>query len=491
MPDKNISSAASNVGQENRLVSAQSSEIKRPGDENIEEKKDHSNPFIFDVPTSVNVLFSYNKEPKKKDTMDFVCLFNKRYESIKRILMNRQDMQGATSISRIAGKKDKSISTIIGSVLEKNTTANKNIMLTVEDQTGTIKVFLGKNKPDLIEANKELVLDDVIGITGTCGDGIIFANTITYPDLPMHKEVRKSPDKCYAVFLSDMHVGSTMFLEEEFMKFIQWIRRESGSDKQKEIASKVGYIFIIGDLVDGIGIYPDQDNELELKDIYQQYDECARLLKQIPEHIKIIICPGNHDASRISEPQPCLHSDFAKSIWDMKNVTMVSNPAMINIHSSKDFPGFDVLMYHGYSFDYYVANVDTIREKGGYDRADLIMKFLLKRRHLAPAYSSTLYVTDPEKDPLVIEKVPDFFVTGHIHKSHAASYRNITMISGSCWQSKTPFQEKVGHNPEPARVPIVDLNTRQVKILRFDKAAEEKPAEGQADTAAIPDPVNA
>ncbi|MCX6707978.1 MAG: DNA-directed DNA polymerase II small subunit [Candidatus Woesearchaeota archaeon] len=445
--------------------------------EKNQEKKGQSQNTNFDIPTSINVLFSYNKEPKKKEIMDFVCLFNKRYEAIRRILMNRQDMQSATSISRLIGKKDKSICTVIGSVLEKTTTANHNIMLTLEDQTGTIKVFLGKNKQELVEANKELVIDDVIGVTGTNGDGIIFANIITYPDLPAHKEIKKSEDKCYAVFLSDMHVGSDTFLEDEFMKFLQWIRMESGNEKQKEIASKVGYIFIIGDLVDGIGIYPEQDSELVIKDIYQQYDECARFLKQIPEHIKIIICPGNHDALRISEPQPCLNADFAKSLWEMKNVTMVSNPAFVNIHASKDFSGFDVLMYHGYSFDYYVANVDAIREKGGYDRADLIMKFLLKRRHLAPAYSSTLYVTDPEKDPLVIEKVPDFFVTGHIHKSHAANYKNITMICGSCWQSKTSFQEKVGHNPEPARVPIVDLNTRQVKILRFDKASDKNDSE--------------
>ena len=72
-----------------------------------------------------------------------------------------------------------------------------------------------------------------------------------------------------------------------------------------------------------------------------------------------------------------------------------------------------------------------------------------------------------EKDQLVIEQVPDFFVTGHIHKSKAAAYRNVTMICGSCWQSRTAFQEKVGHNPEPARVPVLNLQTRKFKLLKF------------------------
>jgi DNA polymerase II small subunit len=235
----------------------------------------------------------------------------------------------------------------------------------------------------------------------------------------------------------------------------------------------VKYIFIVGDLVDGLGIYPDQEKDLSIKDIYAQYAACAELLKKIPGHIKIIACPGNHDAIRMSEPQAELYKDLAAPLWAMKNLIMVSNPAMVNIHSSKDFPGFDVLLYHGYSFDYYVENVEEIRNNGGYNRADLIMKYLLQKRHLAPAHKSTLYIPDANQDSLVIEKIPDFFVTGHIHYSVAAAYRNITTICCSCWQRKTSFQEKMGHNPQPARVPVVNLKTRKVKILKFGKEGDK------------------
>ena len=124
-------------------------------------------------------------------------------------------------------------------------------------------------------------------------------------------------------------------------------------------------------------------------------------------------------------------------------------------------------MYHGYSFDYYVANVESIRTGGGYQRADLIMKFLLKRRHLAPSFESTPYFPGHRQDPLLITKIPDFFVTGHIHYSSVANYKSVTMISCSCWQGKTTFQEKLGHKPEPARLPVVNLKTREVKVLRF------------------------
>ncbi len=418
---------------------------------------------------NVKVFFSYNEESKKRSIEDFVTFFNKRYEAIKNILYSRQELQNIASISRIKKKEKEKRENIalIAMVTDKQITKNNNIILTLEDNTGQIKALVHKNNLDIYSEAKSIVLDEVIGVVGVNAENIVFVNNILWPEVPLHKELKKSNKREYALFLSDFHIGSDHFLEEEFNKFLQWINCQTGSEEQKEVASKVKYIFIVGDLIDGVGVYPEQDKELIIKDVYQQYQECANLLRKIPEHIKLIICPGNHDAMRIAEPQPELYRDFAKPLYELPNIVMVSNPAIVNIAANEDFPGFDVLMYHGYSFDYYVANVDSIRNQGGYDRADLIMKFLLQRRHLAPTYTSTLYLPDTSKDPLVITNIPDFFVTGHIHKTSVSNYRNTTLICGSCWQSKTPFQERVGHHPEPCRVPIVDLQTREVKILKF------------------------
>jgi DNA polymerase II small subunit len=264
-------------------------------------------------------------------------------------------------------------------------------------------------------------------------------------------------------------VGSINFLEEEFERFLQWISGELGNSKQQQLAQKIEHIFILGDLVEGVGVYPGQDEELEIKDIFEQYKVCARFLKKIPSRIKLIIIPGNHDAVRLAEPQPPLYKDLAAPIWKLPNTIMLPNPATVNIMSSDSFPGFNFLLYHGYSFIYYADNVDSIRKKGGVDRADLIMRFLLQRRHLAPTHASTLYIPSPKQDGLMINQPPDFFVTGHLHKSIAANYKSTTTISGSCWQAKTSFMEKLGIHPEPARVPVVNLQTREVKILKFGK----------------------
>jgi DNA polymerase II small subunit len=415
----------------------------------------------------IQIVKEYHDTPKKRDVQDFIIYFNNRYEAIKKLLRNRPELTNLTSISRVLKKREREQISIIGMVRDIQMTKNKNLSITVEDTTGLVKVLINKNKPELYEEAKNIVLDEVIGVEGVNSEKIIFVNKIVWPDVPINKELKKSAEECYALFLSDLHIGSNYFLYNEFDKFIKWINGKLGNDKQKEVAKKIKYIFIVGDLIDGCGVYPGQESELIIKDIYKQYGECAKQLSKIPKDKKIIICPGNHDAMRIAEPQPPLYKDFAKPLWALPNVIMVSNPAIVNIGKSKNFTGFNVLMYHGYSFDYFVANVDYLRMNGGYDRPELIMKFLLQKRHLAPTHTSTLYLPDINYDPLVIDLVPDFFVTGHIHKSSVINYKGITLICGSCWQAKTSFQEKVGHHPEPSRVPLVNLQTREIKILKF------------------------
>jgi len=417
-------------------------------------------------PYTVKVISSYAEENTKRDVQDFVDYFNHRFAAIEKILKGRQGMQATISIRHILKKTEKESLALVGMVSSKDTTKNGNLMLTVEDQTGSIKVLVNRNKPELYRKAEEIVLDEVIGIVGVSGDKIVFANEVYQPDVPA-AEAKKAPDEAYAAFISDLHVGSTKFLPDDFEKFLKWINGEAGNDKQREIASNIKYLFVTGDLVDGVGIYPGQEDELEVKDIYEQYRMCAELLKRVPSRIQMIICAGNHDAVRLAEPQPLFPRTYCAPIYEIPHATIVSNPALINIHSSEDFPGFNVLLYHGYSFDHYVAEVSTLRNQGGYDRADLIMRFLLQRRHLAPTHTSTQYIPDTKRDPLVIDTVPDFFISGHIHKSVSANYKGTTLICGSCWQSKTAFQEKVGHHPEPSRVPVVNLKTRDIKILKF------------------------
>jgi DNA polymerase II small subunit len=414
----------------------------------------------------------YRDVMAKLEVQNFIGSLNARYKALEGMLSTRRELQNLLSISRVTGKKEREDVSIIGMIRDKEVTnKNKHIRLTVEDPTGTINILVNKNNNELFPIAKDLVEDEVIGIRGTTGDKIIFANSLIYPDVPMYKELKKFPHgtEAMGIMLSDLHVGSTNFLDKELEKGISWIKGEIGSESQRELASKIKYVFILGDLVEGVGVYPDQNKELLIKDIYDQYVACADYLKEIPKNMKLIIIPGNHDAVRIEEPQPPLYDDIASPLFKLPNAMMLSNPCNVNLLSTKDFPGFDFLLYHGYSFTYYADNVESIRQKGGVDRADLIMQFLLQRRHLSPTHTSNIYNPDMKKDPLVIEKIPDFFLSGHLHKTIVSTYKNISLISGSCWQSRTSFMEKMGIHPEPARIPVINFNTREVKIMRFGK----------------------
>jgi DNA polymerase II small subunit len=421
--------------------------------------------------SKVNVIWNYEDAPGKKSMQDIVGYFNARYQRIAKMLRLRQELANATSIKHVLQTKEKQPTAVIGMVLNRETTKNENLMITIEDPTGIIKVIVNKSKEDAFAQGLDLVYDEVVGVSGTASGGaspIIFANSFHYPDIP-HQEVKKSPDEAYAVFLSCVHIGSTLFMHEAFERFIGWLRGEYGTPEQKAMAARVGYVFLIGDTVDGIGIYPQQEKELSIQDIYGQYAEAAKLLSRIPERIPLIISPGNHDALRLSEPQPFLFKDYAKPLWELPNVIMTRNPSIVNIHASEDFPGFNVLTYHGFSFDDYSEIVPSIKNSGKNcsERTPLIMRFLLQRRHLAPDHTSTLCVFDPRQDPLIIEQVPDIFAAGHIHKAGCDNYRGVSIICCSTFQARTAFQERVGHVPDPGKVPVLNLQTRKVTMLEF------------------------
>ena len=82
------------------------------------------------------------------------------------------------------------------------------------------RVLVNKNKPALFNEARDIVLDEVIGVVGVNVDTLIFANSILWPDIPTNKDLKKSEQEKYALFLSDLHVGSKNFLEQDFNKFL-------------------------------------------------------------------------------------------------------------------------------------------------------------------------------------------------------------------------------------------------------------------------------
>ncbi|MBS3143652.1 metallophosphoesterase [Candidatus Woesearchaeota archaeon] len=435
----------------------------------IVEKISKPQEFNFDndaIEPTIIVIKNYEEDIKKRNVQDFVKHFKSRYNSLKNILINRLELKDCISINRVSNKNNGSRVSIIGLISDKRTTKNGNIFFELEDLTGKITCIVGKNNKEMFEFSQDLMLDEVIGLTGTYSDNIIFANTLLLPDIPMNNELKRIDEEFYCVFTSDIHVGSKMFLEKDFLNFIDWLNGNYGDENQRQIASKIKFLFLGGDLIEGVGIYPAQEDDLLFKDIKKQYDVLSEYLIKIRKDIQIVIIGGNHDSLRLAEPQPKLHPVYAKSIYELGNTTILTNPSMVNIFSSKDFEGFNILLYHGSSYPYLADNVESVRIKGRLDRADLIMKHSLQARHLAPTHNSVQYIPG-EEDTLVIDKIPDFYLSGHIHKVTALNYRGVTLIGGGCWTEQTEDQEKRGIVPEPSKVVVVNMKSREVKIFNF------------------------
>ena len=390
-----------------------------------------------------------NKDlPKNTETM--AKLFNDRYEKIKNILLERAELKNAISINKLENNKLNGEVSIIGMVYNKIKSKNGNILLEVEDPTGKVTVFV-KDQKNI----DYLITDEVIGLRGTYSNGMFFADKIIFPDVPIPiGNIKQASDPLCAVFISDLHFGSKDFIDDIEKKFIKWI-----NNAEDELASRVKYLFIAGDIVDGVGIYPEQENDLTVKDIYRQYELFEKFIEKIPEFIEIFVCPGNHDAVTLAEPQPPLSDDLVPNIKDFKNVHLVTNPAYVTVH------GIKVLMYHGYSFTNLTDAILAIR-KYGVKNPQYVMMEVLKKRHLAPLYGSTIQTPD-EKDHLVINDVPDIFHTGDLHSHAVANYKGITLISSSTFQGQTSFMDRVGHIADPGKITVVDLKTREWEVLQF------------------------
>ncbi len=416
--------------------------------------------------SSVSVLSRAPNIRKKIEVDDFVKNMRSRFQSIKEILQERTELENLISINKLS--KTRQGVSIIGLISEKIVTKNRNIIFEVEDLTGSVRVLVNQNKPEIYKLAEEISMDSVIGFSGFGDREIFFVNKIIFPDVAMF-EKKYSLFEEHAIFISDLQFGSKLFFRKQFDKFIEYLSEEN-QDKE---ARKIKYLFIVGDLVAGVGVYPSQIKDLEIGDIEEQYNQLTEILKKIRKDIKIIISPGNHDGVRLMEPQPTLDEKYAWALYDLPNVIMTGNPVYVTIGAHGSFPGFDVLTYHGFSYPYYANTVPSLIESSAINNPEKIMTYLLKNRHLAPAHTSIQYFPS-ETDHHVIKKVPDIMVSGHLHNCAISSYNGVLLISNSTWEDETDYQRQKGNRrPDFCKVPLVNLKTRAVKVLDFEGEKEK------------------
>ncbi len=422
------------------------------------EGKDLVPSFAKEIDADIKIIEDPTDKICETGSLDeYLDYFRDRFKRIKKILRRRMDTKDAQTISDALQTPTNSKVKIIGMITEKREN-KRRLFLTVEDLEASATVLVAPNENyKLIKKGRKLLSDQVVCIAAVKGrNDLLIAKDIIWPDTPKRKpNVASTP--VYVVLTSDLHVGSRKFMKEAFTRFLLWLNGKFGSEEMKNIAGHVKYVVIAGDIVDGIGVYPGQKEELAIGDIYEQYRLAARFIEEIPDYIELIIIPGNHDASRKALPQPAIPHSYAEPLHEARKIHSLGNPCTISLHN------VDLLLSHGRSLD----DTISLAPDTNFQDPQKAMKLLLRGRHLAPIYGKRTPIAPEKRDFMVIDRPPDILHCGHIHVVKYESHRGTLLINSGTWQKQTSYQEKMGLVPTPAIVPVVNLQSLEVTPISF------------------------
>jgi DNA polymerase II small subunit len=416
------------------------------------------NPYAKYVKSEIIIMEDATEKLSSNGTLEeFHQYFQDRFKRLEKLLRQRMDIRAATPICEALKSPPKTRMKIIGMVTEKRD-AKQQLLVTIEDLDSSATILVPTKAPEEVQMKaQQLLPDQVVCVAVKKTQGRLFlAEDIIFPEVGQ-KPQRRASEPIYAVLTSDIHVGSNKFNKEAFKRFLLWLNGKYGNDQMREIAGRVKYLLVAGDVVDGVGVFPGQARELNVRDVHKQYRLSLKLFAQIPEYIEIIISPGNHDAPRKALPQPAISEDYMPTLQGQRRIYSLSNPCTVSLH------GVEVLMYHGRSLD------DIIGSVPGTDHAhpEKAMRLLMQCRHLAPIYGGKTTLSPENRDHLVIDHVPDIFHAGHIHVYGACNHRGVLVVNSGGWQEQTDYMAKLGLVPTPGKVPVINLQTLEVTVLSF------------------------
>lgn len=403
------------------------------------------------------LVIEYPEESVSIGSSDgYIDYFSSRFKQLESIMKRRMEMKDAVPLAQALKMPVKQKFKAIGLVTAKSA-KNNRLFLDLEDLDTTVQVMVGGEEN--VKKGLEILEDQVIGIEGTkFRENMIVANELYWPDVPMHK-VNRSDEPISAVFIGDVHVGSVEFRADLFDKFIRWLNQDLGPQPSKNLASTVKYVVIAGDLIEGVGIYVNQLDDLTITTAKEQYEEAARLIAQFPDHIETIIIPGNHDAIRRSLPQPAIPESYAPSLYANPNVHMAPNPVQVTMN------GVKALLCHGDSL------TDILGSTPGHDfhRPVNAIELLLRCNHVAPIYGTGTPIAPEKVDRLVIKEIPDVVVMGHIHIYESKRYKGVTLVSSGSFQDQTSYQKRMKLEPTPGVLSVFNLQTHEELPLDLDR----------------------
>jgi len=388
---------------------------------------------------------------------EFLAVQKDKFNQLSKILKKRPEATGLLEINMINRLNNSVNVKFIGMVVKKKQTFKKKYLIEFEDPSGTCMALVRQESKQCYDLIPKLLPDHVVIVDGYLNvnqnthSKIVLINDIIFPDTPKEHQINFPDEDLAMCLISDTHFGSKDWLEKVWNRFVDYLNCRVGNDKQIKQAGKIKYLCITGDIVDGIGVYPNQDKRLLITDIYKQYDATAKFLSEIPDYIKIIISPGDHDGVRKAIPAPAIPKSLAKGLYDL-DIEMVGCPSLVSLH------GIKTKLYHGTS----LIDINMMIPGLTNDDPFSSMKEMIHARHLAPSYGRKTEIAPVSKDWLVLDEIPDILHTGHLHKNGYGMYHGILLVNSGCFQAQTEFMKSLGIVPDYGKPTIVNIKDKLV-----------------------------
>lgn len=423
----------------------------------IEEKKEKPIIKIEEYKTEIDIIKNPGEDLKIIGNIeDFKEYFLSRYQKIRKILASRPD--NFIPLSEIRKIRNNEEASAIAMVYDKRET-KKAIVLECEDPSSRVTFIAPRTNEDVYFKCERVLIDQVIGLKIRRANDLFIIQDLIQPDIPIinkskEKENMEFPE-LYVALISDLHIGSEKFCEEAFMNFLKWL-------KESDEGKLVKYLIICGDLIDGVGVYPNQERELKYKSIDLQLEKTIQLLSNIPNYINVIITPGNHDPVRKTLPQPAYPKKYIEKFLEKRDFIFLGNPSEIALHKRR------FLLYHGQSFDDFIQYVPGLTYSTLKENIDKLLEVIPLTRHLAPVYGGSALTLPLREDLLVLENIPDILHVGHIHIAGIKKYRGLNIVNSGTFQKQTHYQKGMGLDPTPPSMALLNLQNLSIEIIFFE-----------------------
>jgi DNA polymerase II small subunit len=400
----------------------------------------------------------------KPDFSAFRKLFQNRFERLSKIFLeNFKSSELILKRKMVEEEVSKYKSgVLLGMVQDTRVLHTNKFVIQLEDPESEIitNCVMVQDSPSFPEY-RDILRDTVIGISGVLPKNFKEGNVTAFwgrdvirPGFaPISFKGTSDPHKI--LFIADLHFGSKYFSRGVFAKLIKFLTLQDLDPTYESIAKEIKTIIVVGDLVDGVGRFSNQKDQISSLSYQTQYEGLAKILVEIPSHIQIFIVPGEHDATQAALPQPAIDKQISQALLAIPNLTSHGNPLRLSLEDMK------LLIFHGQgTYELFQKDFQKIHSNPA-----IAIKQLLEYRHLSPEYGSYNPLAPFNKDYLVIDEIPDVIVSGHLHHAYFEEYKGIKIISCGTFQRENPRRSQLEKQVSLGIIPILDMVSGNVEII--------------------------